>query len=444
MAEGEGKTGDGDGLTVPRSHLAAPLWGALVLPFGLAVGFAQIAVPFQLRARGADMTTIGFISFVTGVPHFLKFFWAPAIDAGWPRRSWYLATVALTALSLGLTALIPPSTTEHLGPFTLLAVYTALLTVAQAAAATTSSAMLALMAETLPVAAKGKASGWQTAGSLVGTSVGGAFLTWCVQHLSHTLTATLVVGLCVLSALPALFIDEPAPERHAVGAMMRALVADVWMTVRSRQGWTALVICVAPLGTGALLNLVSGLAHDYAGDDATRERLAELVSGVFGGLAQAAGALIGGYLCDFVNRRLAYAIFGGLTAVAAVGMMLGPATPAAFTVGCLAYSFANGLCYAAFYAFILEMISGGTGVTTKIALFISAANVPLAYVPWLDGAAYDWAVKWTRDPAAGRLGMCGMDALASFVGIGVLVAMIVTVRRWAPRPPATAASGVSA
>ena len=41
-------------------------------------------------------------------------------------------------------------------------------------------------------------------------------------------------------------------------------------------------------------------------------------------------------------------------ALAAVGMMLGPATPTAFTVGCLAYSFANGLCYAAFYAFIRQ------------------------------------------------------------------------------------------
>jgi MFS family permease len=416
--EGDARRGDRDGLTSP---LAAPLWGALVLPFGLAVGFAQIAVPFQLRALGADMTTIGFISFVTGVPHFLKFFWAPAIDAGWPRRSWYLVSVALTALSLGLTALIPPTTTEHLGPFTLLAVYTTLLTVAQATAATASSAMLALMAETLPLATKGKASGWQTAGSLVGTSVGGALLTWCVQHLSHATTATIVVALCVLPAAPALFIREPAPERHPLGKMMRALLRDVWATLRSRQGWTALVICLSPVGTGALLNLVSGLAHDYAPDDATRERLAEVVSGVFGGLAQAVGALLGGYVCDFVNRRTAYVIFGGLTGLAAVGMMLGPATPTAFTVGCLAF---------------LDMISGGTGVTTKIALFISASNVPLAYVPWLDGAAYDWAVRWTRDPNAGRLGMCGMDAVASFVGIAILVAMILSVRRWAPRSPA--------
>jgi PAT family beta-lactamase induction signal transducer AmpG len=409
--------------------IAAPLWGVLVLPFGLAVGFAQIAVPYQLRARGADMTTIGFISFVTGVPHFLKFFWSPAIDAGWPRRRWLLASIALTAGSLGLAALVPPSVEAHLGPFTLLAVYTALLTIAQAGAATSSSAVLALMAQTLTPDAKGKASGWQTAGSLAGTSIGGALLTWCLTHLAPPVTALVIVSLCAVSALPVLSLHEPTPAKHPLGQLLLDLLRDVWASVRAREGWTALVICLAPVGTGALLNLVSGLAHDYAGDDATREQLAEVVSGVLGGIVQAAGALVGGYVCDRMNRRLAYALFGGLTGAAAVGMMIGPATPVAFTVGCLAYSFATGLCYAAFYAFILETVSGGAGLATKVSLFVSASNVPLAYVSWLDGAAYDWAVAWSHDPARGRFGMCSMDAVASFVGIGILLAMLLVVRR---------------
>jgi hypothetical protein len=134
-----------------------------------------------------------------------------------------------------------------------------------------------------------------------------------------------------------------------------------------------------------------------------------------------------------MNRRFAYVLFGGVTALVAVGMMLAPASPLAFTVGCLAYSFANGLCYTAFYAFILEMIGGGAGLTTKLALFIGVSNLPISYVAWLDGAAYDWAVTWTGHPTAGRLGMCGMDALSSFVGIAVLVGMIVAVRRWPTR-----------
>jgi len=104
------------------------------------------------------------------------------------------------------------------------------------------------------------------------------------------------------------------------------------------------------------------------------EHLVVVVAGVLGGVVNMAGALMGGVLADRMNRRLAYAACGALSAVCAVAMVLAPATPGAFTIGCLAYQLANGLCYAVFYAFVLELvgqraqlqvIDGGVGLSPE-------------------------------------------------------------------------------
>ena len=122
-------------------------------------------------------------------------------------------------------------------------------------------------------------------------------------------------------------------------------------------------------------------------------------------------------------------------------MILGPATPMTFTIGCLAYSFSNGLCFTAFYAFVFDMIGKGPGAATKLALFISASNLAISYVTWLDGAGYEGLKRvWPGYVGAGRVGMLGTDALATFVGISVLGLMLVVVKRMKAAPIVPAAA----
>jgi MFS transporter, PAT family, beta-lactamase induction signal transducer AmpG len=419
-------------------------WAVLVLPFGLGVGYAQVAVPYVLRARGIDMAVVAGIAAVSSLPHAWKFVWAPALDAGWPRKRWFLLCIGLTAALLALTALIPPDPTAHVGPFSFLWLYTAVLTLAQATVATSSSAVLALMAVALPPEEKPRASGWQTAGNLTGTSAGGAVVTWLLGHTSPTTTAILLAATCLASALPIFFIVEPALPKHRLTSLVLVLIKDVWSTMKSRPGWTGLIICLSPVGTGAMTNLFSALATDYSSDPAAREHMVLLANGVGAGLVGALGALAGGYIAERMNLRVAYAVFGGVTALAAIGMILGPATPTAFSVGCLAYYFANGLCYTAFYAFVFEMIGqdgGGGAVTTKLALFVGASNLAISYVTWLDGLGYDAAQRRFAGFAwAGRAGMLGTDALSSFAGIALLIVMLVLVRRMSAPKPARAAA----
>lgn len=70
-----------DPALAPR-HAHPALFGVLVMPFGLAVGYAQVAVPFLLKQRGLDVSTIATVSALASWPHGWKFLWAPALDAG--------------------------------------------------------------------------------------------------------------------------------------------------------------------------------------------------------------------------------------------------------------------------------------------------------------------------------------------------------------------------
>jgi predicted MFS family arabinose efflux permease len=387
------------------------------------------------------MTTIATVSQIAQLPHVIKLIWSPALDAGWSRRTWFFGSVALAAASLAATALVPPSLTEFVGPIPFLWIYTATLFVAQAAVATSGSAVLALMALTVPNARRGAASGWQTSGNLVGTAVGGALVTWMLTHTSPAATAIAVAAICVASAAPAALIHESPTPRRSASLLIGQLLREVRRTLRSRDGWTGMVICVSPVGAGALTNLFSALAKDYAPDGASAEHLVLLVNGVLGGLVNAVGALLGGYVADRMNRRLAYVLFGAATAVCAVGMMVAPATPAAFALGCLAYQLANGFCFATFYAFVLELLGHRDGIATQLALYIGASNFAISYVTWLDGWGYDrMKALLPHSAAAARNGMLGMDALATFAGIALLSAITWYLRRQrraSPSPNAT-------
>jgi PAT family beta-lactamase induction signal transducer AmpG len=416
-----------------RRYLPAPCWALLTLPFGLTVGFATIAVPFVLRAQGVPMLVIATVSQAAQLPHVIKPLWSPLLDSGPRRKSWYFASIAATAVGLAATALIPPSQDRSLGPVPLLVVYTAALFLAQAAVATSGSAVLAMMALTVPNAKRGAASGWQTAGNLAGTAIGGALITWMTTRLAPGTTAGVLAAICAVASLPALLVDETPPPRRSAARLMRDLFAEAWRTLRSREGWTGMVICLSPVGAGALTNLFSALAQDYAPNAATAEHLVVVVAGVLGGVVNMVGALFGGLMADRMNRRLAYALCGALTAVCAGAMLLAPATPLAFTVGCLAYQLANGLCYAVFYSFVLELVGRGAGpttVTTQLALYIGASNLAASYVTWFDGFGYDRARAIApASPSAGRMGMLAADAIATVAGLAVLGAMTLYVRR---------------
>jgi len=414
---------------LPQRWTPPTLYLLLDLPYGAAVGYLSVAVPFWLAARGVPLAGIAALSATAFLPHALKIFWVPLLDVGSHRKLWYLAMVAGTGLLLAALSMFP-------GLLDRLWLYTVLLTAAQVTATTGHAALNALVAITTHERDKAKAAGYYMASNVGGTGLLGALALWLGSHTSPNVAGLVLAAVVFVSGAGALVISEPrrvdaalaAAEGalRALGLHAAAIMKDLWRTATSREGFTGLLISLAPVGCGALTNLFSGIARDFGAS----QRMVEVVNGIGGGLAGAVGSLIGGYLAERMNRRLAYAVAGGVTALSAIAMLAAPMTPTTYVWGVLAYNLANGIAFATWAGMVLDVVGNTAAVATSYALFVASSNLAISYVTALDG----WASKFrgfdgSWEDAAGARGALAFDALITFFGIALLLAMVAVTRR---------------
>jgi predicted MFS family arabinose efflux permease len=169
---------------------------------------------------------------------------------------------------------------------------------------------------------------------------------------------------------------------HTYVDEIRGVVGDVWEVARSRAGYLALILMVLPIASGAAP--WSAIAGEWkAGAD-----VVAWVNGVVGGLASAAGAMVGGYLCDRTSPIRAYCGFGLVAGAIAVAMAGWSRTPGAFVVFTLGYATVVGCGYAAYSAIVLQAI-GQRSAATNFNLMAALSNVPIALMTSLDGWVHD-------------------------------------------------------
>lgn len=409
------------------------LFLSLDLPYGAVVGYATIAMPFWLREGGMSLAQIGAVSAAVFVPLTLKLAWVPLVDLVGTRRGWYLTMTAGTAAFLAAASLVPD-------PVRNIRLYGALVTLAVTTATTAHAANGALMAITTRFEDKGKAAGCSMASNLGGTGLLGALALFVAEHASLRASGLALAAVVVASGAPALRIDEPirseversAGRVRAVARQLWEMAKDLWSTVRSREGFTGLVISVAPVGLGALTNIFSAMAADFRAS----AHVVAIVNGVGGGVTGAVGALVGGWIADRMSRRLAYGLAGGLTGLAAVAMLVAPLTPSTYAWGTLAYSTMNGVAFATWAGMVLEIVGPGAATATKWALFNAAANLAINGATWADGWFAD-ASPWRA--LRGSRGSLAMDAALTAVGIAILLAMVAVLRRGRARDRSPAA-----
>jgi MFS family permease len=245
----------------------------------------------------------------------------------------------------------------------------------------------------------GRSAGWFQAGNLGGGGLGGGLALVIAENTTHAwLPGVVLAAICLLSGAAIMFTNEPEPhlpklsdddkdgpvQGLSVIHMVKQVLLDLWLVAKSRTGYLGLLICFLPIGSGAAAGMFPQFANEW---HASANDVAA-TSGALTGLLSAWGCMVGGYFCDRMDRKLAYAVFGAIMSLCAVLMALAPHNLNMYYVFVLSYGFISGLCYAAFTAVTLEAIGKGA-VATKYSIFASLSNTPIAYMGLLNGYFYD-------------------------------------------------------
>lgn len=381
------------------------LWLVLYLPYGIAAGYVTVTLAWLLSHNGASVAAVATLASLGLAPNTWKVLWAPVVDTTLTAKTWYLIALAATAASLLAFAFLPLKV-AYLAAFGWLVLANSVF------GTVTAIAVDRMMAYDTTDQEKGRAGGWSQAGNLGGVGLGGGAGLWIAQHTGLPwVAAAALAGACMACALALLRLADP--PRSADGPSYATVLIqtgrDVWSLVQRRIGLLAMFICLLPMGAGATQNLWAAIAKDWGAS----ADLVALVGGLLSGLAGIAGCIAAGYVCDRMDRKRAYLLFGVVMASISLAMAFGPRTPWAFLAFATLYNAAVGLSYGGYSAVTLEAIGRGAA-GTKFNLISSISNVPILVVVLIDG----WAqTRW------GSGAMLIAETVLGVAGIAVYAAV---------------------
>jgi len=360
------------------------VWTILYLPFGALSGFVGVALTFQASQHGLSISEGALLNGAQLLSQWLKWMWAPLVDATLSPRRWYVISTGLSAVGVLAMSIVP------LGPHALGALL-AIIAVASLVNSVVGMSVEALMASATTPDQIGRVSAWFQVGNLGGAGAGGGLGLWLFQKLpSAWMTGAIVGGLFLLCCAALRFTAEGrggaqanahAPRTGARDAV-RQVVRDLAAMLKTRGGLLAVILCGLPVGTGAAQGILPQ-AKVAAAWGAGAQQVA-LVQGFLSAIVTAVGCFAGGALCRRFHPRSAYAAIGLALAAIAVAMGVGPASVPAYVAGSLIYAFGVGLAFAAFTALVLDAMGPGSAAT-KYNVFASLSNFPLWWLGLLLG-----------------------------------------------------------
>jgi PAT family beta-lactamase induction signal transducer AmpG len=392
-------------MTYARERRTAPwLFGITNLPYGVYNGFISTAMPYLLRNAGLPVDRIADISALALAPAVWYFLWAPVVDVGFRRRTWLILASATSAACLWAALHLPLQ--SRVSAFTALVVAGSILNML------VSAANGGLMAVTISDRQRGRAAGCNQAGNVGGAALGAGLTLWLAPHLSVGGLANAVAMMIFLPSLAALALSEPRIAAIPPREHLAEMLGDLKVMFRSRTSLAGFAIFLAPMGAAAAANLFSGVAVDYRASSQT----VVWIDGFGGALLTVLGSILGGFVCDRISRRLAYALAAILMGICAAAMALAPLTQTVFAIGVSLYMLIQGFTYAAYSALLLELIgAGGRSAATRFTLYNASGNAPVAYMTWLDGQGYK---------RFGPRGLLGADAVSNLVSAAIFLFLI--------------------
>jgi len=428
----------------PERSAHPVLFLLMFVPMGISNGYVVVTLAYLLAAGGVGVDAIAVLGVWSLLPQLLKVLAGPLVDATLTTKAWYLIGAVTTGVFIAATGIIPTTS----GNLTLITICVFMISVAAAISALAADS---IMAHATNPEEKGRAGGWSQAGNLGGSAIGGGLGLWLAQNLTpagnraggqwltahtgigwfteaglwlgHHVEAAVVGGvavglLCIVTSLVLSFVKEP-PADHRGAGFAQSIVnvgKDLWALIQSRRGLLALVAMCLPISAAAMTQLWSAVAQDW---HASANWVA-LINGMLGGVITMAGCIVGGWVCDRMNRIVAFNLFSLITCICALAAAFSPRTEVMYILYVGLYMLIAGFCYAAFGAVVLEAIGKGAAAT-KYNLLAGIANGPIMYLSWLDGKAHVWhAPSWL--PQDGTTLMLLAEGTLPVLGTLVLVA----------------------
>jgi MFS family permease len=381
----------------------------LFAPFGISSGYVLVTLGFQLGQAGVPTAVVAGLIALSVWPQTWKMLWALVVDTVGNPKLWYGLGTGIVALTIFLMSLLPATARA-------IPALSSLVVIGSLASTLVAMASEVFMGHGVAPEMRGRASGWAQAGNLGGSGIGGGLGLALVEHVAQPWVSGAVLALICMACWGAvLAVPKVRRTRETLHywQSLKGVLLDVWSVARSRPGYLALVLMLLPIGTGAVA--WSAIAGEWkAGGN-----LVALVSGVLGGLVSALGALIGGYICDRINVRFAFCLFGLLAGLAAVIMAWAPRTPEMFAVFVLIYALAVGAGYAGYSAIVLQAI-GKRSVATNFSLMAALSNVPIAAMTEFDG--------WTHD-RFGTVAMIYGELAMPLLAVTAFALLVLATRR---------------
>jgi uncharacterized protein YceK len=400
--------------TAPSARPERPwLFGLLIAPMAvLANGVVGGALSYLLRRQGVDPARGAGIVALLSLPQTIYFLWSPITDFWMRRRTWLMVAAAAAAAAM-LTAFRARS---------LVAPWAVGLIFLSACFGQLIVAGCGGMMGTLPSeAGRRRASSFYQGGSLAFGALAVFVLVSLSGRLSLGILGWISAAMIALPSLAAL----AAPEQRTVSEHgARETLERIWREFKATfLRWEAIPYTLTitfPMGSGAMIALLPGLAADY---HISGQQVA-WINGIGGALLMAAGALSASLMPARVRAPVAYLLVCLVNAAALAVLGLGPLRPLVYFAGTVLFLFTIGVCYAFFTAVVLEFLGGsGKSGSARYAIINSLGNVPVAYMEFLDGRSY---ARW------GAHAMPAGDALLSAVCGTLLLAYFLTRRRGEP------------
>lgn len=387
-----------------KNELEAPagergwVFGLLIAPYGVLLqGIVQGGVLGYLLSReGAGSATQAHLIGLLSLPTSLYFLWSPITDFFVRRRTWVLGSSLIAALLMWLSLEQPRLSSGRAVLLAFLAACCSQLIVSSA-----GGMMGALRSERT----RRVASSLSQAGAM-GL---GALSAWVLIYLSPRVSRNSLASVAaVLIAVPALAVFAAPRQMHITVGTFRATMRRVWdefrITFFRRDALPYVACMIFPMGSGAAIGLLPGVARQYGVDG---DQVA-WVNGLLGGLLIAAGAGAMSLIRRRIRAPVLYMIVALVNCMCLSVLWLGPMRPTTYYAGALLYLFTVGCCYAMFTAVVLEFLgdSGKSG-STRYSIINSLGNIPVLYMLQVDG--------WGGERWGGR-GLAGAEAVVGAIG----------------------------